>query len=194
LQTVQPIGPYQLGGWSLGGLVAFEIAQQLHQQGQEVSNLVMIDSFAPTADNSSEIDEVSLVADFASYTGNVVGQKFSVSVAELKQLNPEEQLQYILVQARKFGVLPPEIGSEQIRHRLEVFKANSQAMDRYISQPYLGRITFFCADESMKQNQDPSLGWAAVAAGSIITHNIPGNHYSIIESEILAQKLRSHLN
>ncbi|MGB8688993.1 MAG: alpha/beta fold hydrolase, partial [Microcoleus sp.] len=178
LQTVQPIGPYHLGGWSLGGLVAFEIAQQLHQQGQEVSNLVMIDSFAPTADNSSEIDEVSLVADFASYTGNVVGKEFSVSVAELKQLNSEEQLQYILVQARKFGVLPLEIGSEQIRHRLEVFKANSQAMDRYIPQPYLGRITFFCADESMKQNQDPSLGWASVAAGSITTHNIPGNHYS----------------
>ena len=194
LQTVQPVGSYHLGGWSLGGLVAFEIAQQLHQQGQEVSQLVMIDSFAPTADNSSEIDEVSLVADFASYTGNVVGQEFSVSVAELKQLNPEEQLQYILVQARKFGVLPPEIGSEQIRHRLEVFKANSQAMARYTPQPYLGRITFFCADESMKQNQDPSLGWASFAAESIITHNIPGNHYSIIESEILAQKLRTYLN
>ncbi|NQE34731.1 type I polyketide synthase [Microcoleus asticus] len=195
LQTVQPVGPYHLGGWSLGGLVAFEIAQQLHQQGQEVSNLVMIDSFTPTAAKiSSEIDEVSLVADFASYTGNVVGQEFSVSVAELKQLNPEEQLQYILVQARKFGVLPPEIGSEQIRHRLEVFKANSQAMARYTPQPYLGRITFFCADESMKQNQDPSLGWASVAAGSIITHNMPGNHYSIIESEILTKKLRTYLN
>lgn len=192
LQTVQPIGPYQLGGWSLGGLVAFEIAQQLHQQGQEVSKLVMIDSFAPAAANiSSEIDEVSLIADFASYIGGVVGKEFSVSMAELKPLHAEEQLQYILVQARKFGVLPPGIESEEMRHRLEVFKANSQAMARYTPQPYPGRITFFCAEESMKQKQDPSLGWAAVATGSIITHNIPGNHYSIIESEILAQKLRT---
>jgi len=58
----------------------------------------------------------------------------------------------------------------------------------------LGRITFFYADESMKQNQDPSLGWAAVAAGIITTHNISGNHYSIIESKILAQNLRPYLN
>lgn len=195
LQIVQPIGPYQLGGWSLGGLVAFEIAQQLHQQGQEVSQLVIIDMPAPTAAiNSSEIDEVSLIADFASNTGNVVGKEFSVSVAELKQLNPEEQLQYILAQAKKLGVLPPEIGSEQMRHRLEVFKANCQAMARYTPQPYPGGITLFCASELMKQNQDPSRGWASVAAGSIITHNIPGNHYSIIESEILAQKLRAYLN
>ncbi|OYE02680.1 thioesterase domain-containing protein [Nostoc sp. 'Peltigera membranacea cyanobiont' 232] len=195
LQTVQPIGPYRLGGWSLGGLVAFEIAQQLHQQGQEVSQLVIIDMFAPTAAiNSSEIDEVSLITDFARNIGGVVGKEFSVSVAELKQLNPEEQLQYILAQATKLGVLPPEIGSEQMRHRLEVFKANFQAMDRYMPHPYLGPITFFCADESMKQNQDPSLGWASFAAGSIITHNIPGNHYSIIESKILAQKLRPYLN
>ena len=74
------------------------------------------------------------------------------------------------------------------------FCATSQAMIRYTPQPYLGRIIFFCADESMKQNQDPSLSWAAVAAGSITTHNIPGNHYSIIESKILAQKLRAYLN
>jgi surfactin synthase thioesterase subunit len=103
-------------------------------------------------------------------------------------------LQYILVQGKKLGVLPPGIGSEQMRHRLEVFKANYQASERYTPQPYLGRITFFCADESMKQNQDPTLGWASFAAGSITTHNIPGNHYSIIESEILAQKLRDCLN
>ena len=74
------------------------------------------------------------------------------------------------------------------------FCATSQAMIRYTPQPYLGRIIFFCADESMKQNQDPSLSWAAVAAGSITTHNIPGNHYSIIESKILAQNLRAYLN
>ncbi|NEQ08206.1 MAG: SDR family NAD(P)-dependent oxidoreductase [Moorea sp. SIO4E2] len=195
LQTVQPVGPYKLGGWSLGGLVAFEIAQQLHQQGQDVSKLVMIDSFAPTTVNiSSEIDEVSLMADFASYMGAVVSQEFSVSVAELKPLNREEQLHYIVEQARKFGVLPLEIGSDQIRHRFEVFKANSEAMVRYTPQPYLGDIIFFCASESMKPTQDPSLGWAPVAAGSIVTNNIPGNHYSIIESDILAQKLRTYLN
>src|SRR5580698_6134602 len=37
MQTVQPTGPYRLGGWSMGGVVAFEMAQQLHAQGQPVA-------------------------------------------------------------------------------------------------------------------------------------------------------------
>ena len=37
LRTVQPTGPYLLGGWSMGGVVAFEMAQQLHAQGQQVA-------------------------------------------------------------------------------------------------------------------------------------------------------------
>jgi thioesterase domain-containing protein len=44
IRNVQPSGPYWLGGWSMGGTVAFEIAQQLHAQGEEVARLVLIDT------------------------------------------------------------------------------------------------------------------------------------------------------
>ncbi|HEX2524309.1 MAG TPA: amino acid adenylation domain-containing protein, partial [Terriglobia bacterium] len=44
LRTVQPIGPYLLGGWSMGGLVAFEMAQQLHAQGEGVDLLALLDA------------------------------------------------------------------------------------------------------------------------------------------------------
>ncbi|MDH7486311.1 MAG: amino acid adenylation domain-containing protein [Anaerolineae bacterium] len=47
IRTVQPEGPYFLAGWSLGGVLAFEMAQQLHRQGQEVALLGMIDTSAP---------------------------------------------------------------------------------------------------------------------------------------------------
>ncbi|NEQ11458.1 MAG: hypothetical protein F6K37_37905 [Moorea sp. SIO4E2] len=43
LQAVQPNGPYLLGGHSFGGKVAFEMAQQLRNQGQEVSMLAIMD-------------------------------------------------------------------------------------------------------------------------------------------------------
>jgi phthiocerol/phenolphthiocerol synthesis type-I polyketide synthase E len=45
IQTMAPKGPYYLGGWSLGGTIAYEIAQILVQQGEEVSNIYMIDSY-----------------------------------------------------------------------------------------------------------------------------------------------------
>ena len=52
LQTVQPTGPYLLGGWSMGGVVAFEMAQQLHAQGQRVALLVLLDGRIPTPDET----------------------------------------------------------------------------------------------------------------------------------------------
>jgi thioesterase domain-containing protein len=44
IRSLQPRGPYWLGGWSMGGTVAFEIAQQLHAQDEEVARLVLIDT------------------------------------------------------------------------------------------------------------------------------------------------------
>lgn len=49
LQVAQPDGAYRLLGWSFGGVVAFEMAQQLHRQGQEVALLAMIDTEAPVS-------------------------------------------------------------------------------------------------------------------------------------------------
>jgi len=43
LRTVQPEGPYALGGWSMGGVVAYEAARQLRAAGQDVDALVLID-------------------------------------------------------------------------------------------------------------------------------------------------------
>ena len=44
LQKFQPLGPYYLGGFCLGGLLAFEAAQQLAEKGQEVAFLFIIQS------------------------------------------------------------------------------------------------------------------------------------------------------
>ncbi|MBN3989151.1 MAG: amino acid adenylation domain-containing protein [Nostoc sp. NMS2] len=51
LRTVQPKGPYFLGGWSFGGWVAFEMAQQLQNSGEEVALLAVLDTLAPIPGN-----------------------------------------------------------------------------------------------------------------------------------------------
>jgi pimeloyl-ACP methyl ester carboxylesterase len=53
IQTLQPQGPYFLGGYSFGGIVAFEMAQQLQRQGQKVALLAMLDSSLPGSDQRS---------------------------------------------------------------------------------------------------------------------------------------------
>jgi len=55
LRQVQPRGPYRLGGYSMGGVIAFEMAQQLQRAGEQVDLLIMMDAFAPMRERSADI-------------------------------------------------------------------------------------------------------------------------------------------
>jgi thioesterase domain-containing protein/acyl carrier protein len=55
IRLVQPQGPYCLGGYSSGGVVAFEMAQQLKRQGEQISHLVMFDTFPPTSQVNTKL-------------------------------------------------------------------------------------------------------------------------------------------
>ncbi len=197
LQTIQPQGPYHLGGWSNGGVVAFEMAQQLHACGHEVALLALIDSYAPTAiDITEEIDEAILITSIASDLGGLFGKELVISVDELQNLETEEQLNHILEQAKMVNILPPEVGQKQMRHLLQVYKANIQAMSHYTPQPYSGPVTLFYASEQVTEvTEEQIIGWGKVAVGSIETHNIPGNHYTILRKphvHILAEQLKTY--
>ncbi|WP_437581594.1 beta-ketoacyl synthase N-terminal-like domain-containing protein [Sorangium sp. So ce887] len=45
IRSVQPQGPYDLGGYSLGGMLAYEVTRQLQEQGEVVNSIVMLDTF-----------------------------------------------------------------------------------------------------------------------------------------------------
>src|SRR6185295_1833510 len=63
LRSVQREGPYTLGGWSFGGLVAFEMAQQLKEAGHEVALLALLDMNAPRARPHEPWDDVAILTD-----------------------------------------------------------------------------------------------------------------------------------
>ncbi len=197
IQTIQPQGPYYLGGWSLGGIVAFEMAQQLYQHGEEVALLTLIDSYLPNIHHESEeIDDAMLVAAVAQDLSNIVGKKLSISVDELRQLEATEQLNYILEQAKNLNILPPEVNQQQMYQMLQVFKANNQAMYSYRPQAYPGKLNLiFASDEFSTTNQ--STGWSKLGKGGVAVHQIEGDHYTIVQEpqvKNLAEQLRASLN
>ncbi|WP_375511203.1 amino acid adenylation domain-containing protein [uncultured Nostoc sp.] len=196
VQTIQPQSPYYLGGWSLGGVIAFEMAQQLHSCGHEVALLALIDSYAPIANKHEEIDEAMLTALLAKDFCGLFGKELLVSVDELRQLRLQEQLNYILEQAKMLNILPPEVGLQQMQQLLQVFKVNLNAMSRYTPQPYPGQVTLFCASEkAVEAIQDQSQSWSELAAGGIKVHEIKGDHYTIIREPhvcVLAERLENY--
>ena len=179
LQSVQREGPYLLGGWSFGGLVAFEMAQQLHAQGHEVSLLALFDSYVPgTLGPSAEIDDDALLVQFISDISGLYDLELEPSSTSR---TIEERLASLLQEVVRKGCAPPDLNLNQLGRLFEVFRTNVHAMLSYEPQPYPGRITFFRASEQIADNSiDPAKDWRNLAAEGVEVHVVPGDHYTML--------------
>ncbi|MEQ8464169.1 amino acid adenylation domain-containing protein [Coleofasciculus sp. E1-EBD-02] len=195
IREIQPQGPYLLGGWSFGGVVAFEMAQQLHSSGEQVALLALIDSSAPHHNSQAmEVDTAATLAWFAKDLGSYFGKELDVSVSALQSLAPDEQLSYVLKRARAANVVLPDAGVVEIRRLLEVVLANRQAERSYTPVVYPNQITLFRAEESFwLENSDPAMGWNQLTDGGVKVHTISGNHYTLVKEphvRVLAERLK----
>ncbi|HKR11123.1 MAG TPA: amino acid adenylation domain-containing protein [Pyrinomonadaceae bacterium] len=198
MKTVQPHGPYFLGGWSMGGVVAFEIAQQIRMQGEQVGLLALLDSRAPApAPGSSEISELLLMQTFAQDLGlDLKSIKFSES--ELERLGPDEQLNYLFACARAANILPPDLELDQLQRLYQLFKINLGAMLSYMPQSKQDRITLLRAEEYSTANPHKrAAGWESFATEGVEVHFVQGNHFNMVREpfvQTLANQLRACLD
>jgi amino acid adenylation domain-containing protein len=207
LQTVQPHGPYYLGGWSMGGIVAFEIAQQLQQQGESIALLALLDSTPPLSNisptDSTFLDDAKLLADLAESTAHFFGQQLSISPTELKPLEPNQQLNYVLDVMKAAHFVPPDIQPNQIRAFLQVYKSNTRALMQYVPKPYSSSITFFRSSQPFLDDQktsemisDPVSSWTQLSAHPIDVRIIPGDHTTMLAEpniRVLAEQIKDCL-
>ncbi|MEH2452812.1 beta-ketoacyl synthase N-terminal-like domain-containing protein [Nostoc sp.] len=198
LRDIQPNGPYFLAGWSMGGIVAFEMATQLLRHGYQVDMLAMLDSPAPV--NSEQIakiddyNDVKILVDFAIDMAQSAGKNLSGSVEQLQGLTLDEQLNYFLEQARIVNLVPWDFELEQLRCLLKVFKNNVLALQSYTPQVYPNQIIYFHAsDEVSNEFSNPTFIWGRLSGKPIEIITIPSNHYTIITKPHI-QTVLDHLN
>lgn len=134
LRAAQPHGPYLLGGWSLGGVIAFEMAQQLRQAGHAVRLLALIDSWAPPAHDGAG-DDSALLEAFATDLAAGFGKRIAPPIGELGRLEPDEQLGYVLERARELGLVPDGIEIGHFRRYVQVYRANLRAAGQIARSP-----------------------------------------------------------
>jgi thioesterase domain-containing protein len=194
LRRARPEGPYILGGWSLGGVVAFEMAQQLRQSGQEVARLLLLDSHVPAA--VAPWDEAAPMVAFA---WDLVGHSFKnlpMPLERFRALTIEEQLQLTLDLARARGLVPASMGVEELRVLFDVHRRNLSAFLGYHPRPYAGRLTLFRASGDSPEELDGSAAWRDLATPPIDIEDVPGDHYTILvgdNARVLAERLRDSL-
>jgi amino acid adenylation domain-containing protein len=195
LREIQPAGPYWLGGWSLGGLIAFEMARQLRQEGQEIASLVLLDTHLPDPGLLPErMGARQLLAALALQIGVDPGE-LAAAQEELAELPAAEQLQPLLERAHRAGVATTDFSLADLRRLHETFVANLRAAASYQPRPLDVPILLFQADETrpIEHRGVDSSSWASLARGAITVMAAPGDHYSMLRephAELLAQLLR----
>jgi amino acid adenylation domain-containing protein len=192
IRAAQASGPYMVGGWSFGGLVAFEMARQLTAAGEEVSLLAILDSGTPEIEREFErrSDDAALLAILADE------MSLPVTAAQLRQLEPEQRLHFVADQMNRAGLIFDN-AAEVVRGQLETFKYRSRATIGYDPGPYAGAISLFVAGEKHPEEEAyPDLieGWHNLALGGLEVFSVPGKHHEIGREpnvQVLAAHLRS---
>ena len=205
IKEIQPDGPYFIGGYSFGGIAAFEMAQQLRAMQQEVALLAIFDSHPPTHAEDVTDDETTLLAIIASeWLRESSNKKVQEIYDELLPLTSEEQLQYVLSLVRQANVELLSMDVRWVRQQVLLFKSKMQTALGYKARPYPGRITLFRANQVDQLDQNKvfaenlyEVGWQEVTTLPLETHLVPGYHNTIMNNpsvETLAQRLQDCLD
>ena len=177
----------------MGGVVAFEMAQQLHARGQRVPLLAILDGRVPTPDDTFPEQDAEAISLVERYFGISFGPMES-----LAELPEDEQLAILLEEAKSAGLIPTELDVSQARRFVMLLRNDLRATQTYRLRHYPGRITFFKASETLEGTPaDPTMGWSDWADGGVEIHVVPGNHANLMYSphvEVLAAKLTACLD
>ncbi len=209
MRTVQPTGPYYLGGYSFGGLVAYEVARQLRAQGEEIALLAIWDMVAPVYELSPDtaVDDLPSLLETIATIEEVFQTSLALTPEELAPLSMDERLELCWQRLKAVDVLPQNADSGLIRHMTNFEQATLQSMVSYPAEAQAtdqAMVIFRAADTAVNSfissqpalHQTPDLGWSQLASGPIAIHTVPGDHFSMltpVNAPALAAQLRDYL-
>ncbi len=154
LREVQPEGPYYIAGICSGGVIAYEIAQQLQAQNQTVELLALIEPSSPSK---------GTVKSYLQLAGSLLPRamrRFTHHSDNLQDLSADEQKDYL-------------------RLKMKVV-TNTWAVKRYVPESYSGKVDLFLTRSSLSSPTKDQLRWGDFATEGAEIHQISGTHDSIV--------------
>ncbi len=201
LRAAQPQGPYNLAGWSFGGLVAFEMAVQLERQGQEVAFLGVLDTVSPVLMeewwwDTPEDTLVVLAHDAAARAG----RSFFLTPDELRGVDPGEQAGVVIAALRAQDAAPAGFDEAILREQSRTVAARQQSREGYRPGRFSGTLSLFRVAQSLDGFADfigrfddeerRTLAWSRYA-GAVEVHPVPGAHATLASEPHVGELARS---
>jgi thioesterase domain-containing protein len=184
MRAVQPSRPYLLGGWSMGALIALEMAQRLRADGGEVGLLALLDPPPPPSGAAPATSLATLARWFVEDLAGLNGQS-ALQPAEVRELEASaDPLQWALRRARAAGSLPPDLEPGEMARHFEVFRRNQRALHGYRARPYDGPAVLLLAAEAPDAAARNAAWTSLIRRVEVV--RVPGDHYSLLRAPQLA--------
>ncbi len=193
IAAVQPAGPYHLGGWSFGGLVALAMARQLEARGERVAELVLLDpTTVPAALRGQPADEVAELLLVARDLGGIAGRPLDLAAGELAAADPSRRLDLVLERAVAAGGLPADVDRGRLRRLAAIYRQNLRAGLAYRPEPCAAPVTLVRpADAALREEIAAAAGiWEEIAGGGLTVVAAAGDHYSMLRPPQVAALCR----
>ncbi|MEH1030101.1 amino acid adenylation domain-containing protein, partial [Micromonospora profundi] len=182
IRQVQPDGPYHVGGWSLGGVVALEMARQFADAGDPVGAVVLLD---PGLSNDPQPpDDLSTLSSFVYDLAGLADVTLSdVDPRTLEGLDRDALEEAALDVLDKAGLVPDGLRDE-VRLRMRAFSTNVAALHAHRPRRYDGPVTLIrTADGADRADDDAT--WQALCP-RLGRRTVPGDHYTMLRPPHLA--------
>ena len=180
MRSVQPDGPYYLGGECIGGVVAFETARQLVAAGHEVGVLVLLESRPPCDLAERRIRGITArrTRAWVTRTAAILVRGAMRQLSKLAHSTPRTWPGQVADAIRRFdAALHAQRVEGGIKRQRGV---HQRTVFSYRPGRYAGRITLIVPERNSEA--DPTLGWAQLAGGGVEVHRVPGDHYSYVRA------------
>jgi amino acid adenylation domain-containing protein len=194
IKSIQPDGPYYLGGHSFGGFVAYEMALQLEKNGEKVAVLALLDCLGPYGAKKYPLSQKlqihlnNLAQSSATESITYLRERIAGSLSKLVPLSIQEKYfelstQFLAPKERSLAIL------EHYNYGLiRQYRKN-------ICQVYGGKITLFRAKiRTVEGYFAPKGGWSGLASGGVDVHDIKGDHLEMVLQPEIAEILVQELN
>ena len=202
LRGVRPHGPYFIGGFCLGGLVAYELAQQLIHDGEKVEMLLVID--AAPEDKTLRVlrDLTAMAARLLRWSDAAQIDHFRQWALRRTQFSlwyeekvPEKmrlvtrQIRHRLVSA--FGLLQRQVRNgnragdleAELSQERDVPSAFLWASAGYRPRPYPGRMSVLLSEDLLHRGDDLARAWQQLAP-KVTVHPLTGSHLECITAHV----------
>jgi thioesterase domain-containing protein len=185
MKAIQPEGPYNLLGWSFGGRVAYEIAQQLQASGESVSLLGILDEYP---DSNAPIPNGTVSAYLLAHFADSLGLNRAIDVKRLialaRRALEQEHETPIAALCRLLAVegytFPFE--STQVERIFHTYFNHMEIFHAYQLKPYSGSIVVYVAEASESAEKGIEQ-WKMFVSDTVEQVTVPGAHHTLLNPE-----------